>query len=126
MNLNKKIIATFKKTLIFTLILMWAFLPMGDYLFLKIGDWKIALAPKSKIAKAQILTEDFITAGSNSWSVPEGVNLVTIHAWGAGGGGGGGGANDGGGTGGGGGYTSDTISVNSGETLTIIVGSAGN
>ena len=61
MNLNKKIIATFKKTLIFTLILMWAFLPMGDYLFLKIGDWKIALAPKSKIAKAESGSEKRIT-----------------------------------------------------------------
>ena len=63
----------------------------------------------------------FIYTGSDqSFTVPTGVNSLTVKAWGAGGGGYGTGA-----YGGGGGFVTTTISVTAGETLAIIVGEGG-
>ena len=112
-----------KNTAVFLLILMWAFLPMGDYLTLKIGDWKIALSPK--VNRAFAGSQDFTTAATTTWAVPDGVTSITVKVWGAGGGSGGGGGNAVGGAGGGGGFVQDTISVTPGESLTVVVGSVG-
>ena len=60
------------------------------------------------------------TGGYQYWTVPTGVNSVTVHAWGGGGGGatvvtrGGGGA-----------YVTGTLPVTPGETLQIVVGRGG-
>ena len=97
-----------KNTAVFLLILMWAFLPMGDYLTLKIGDWKIALSPK--VNRAFAGSQDFTTAATTTWAVPDGVTSITVKVWGAGGGGG---------------FVQDTISVTPGESLTVVVGSVG-
>lgn len=68
----------------------------------------------------------YSTAGSSSFTVPTGVNSITVEAWGAGGGGGNGSGSTGsGGAGGGGGYAQSTLSVTPGETLTINVGTGG-
>src|SRR3989344_819015 len=112
-----------KNTAVFLLILMWAFLPMGDYLTLKIGDGKIALPPK--VTRAFAGSQDFTTAATTTWAVPDGVTSITVKVWGAGGGSGGGGGNAVGGAGGGGGFVQDTISVTPGESLTVVVGSVG-
>lgn len=68
----------------------------------------------------------YTTAGSDTFVVPAGITSITIKTWGAGGGGGGGGNSQPGGDGGGGGYTTSTISVTPGETLTINVGAGGS
>lgn len=68
----------------------------------------------------------FNTQGSDSFTVPEGVNSIEVRAWGGGGGGGGGGSSGSGGDGGGGGYTTATISVTPGESLNVYVGGGGN
>ncbi|HPF30905.1 MAG TPA: hypothetical protein PLO25_01150 [Candidatus Saccharibacteria bacterium] len=65
------------------------------------------------------------TQGSDSFVVPSGVTSITVKAWGGGGGGGGGGNGGVGANGGGGGYTSATLSVTPGETLTVYVGGGG-
>jgi hypothetical protein len=70
------------------------------------------------------------TNSTSPWTVPAGVTSVTVQMWGGGGGGGGqdytptkeGG---GGGGGGGGGYSTATISVTPGSTITFTVGGAG-
>ncbi|KKT41080.1 MAG: Outer membrane autotransporter barrel [Candidatus Giovannonibacteria bacterium GW2011_GWA2_44_13b] len=112
-----------KNTAVFLLILAWAFLPLSDYLILKIGDWKIALSPK--VNRAFAGSQDFTAAATTTWAVPNGVTSITVKVWGAGGGSGGGGGNAVGGAGGGGGFVQDTISVTPGESLTVVVGSAG-
>ncbi|MBN2421973.1 hypothetical protein JXB41_01990, partial [Candidatus Woesearchaeota archaeon] len=64
-------------------------------------------------------------AGSDIFTVPTGVNYITIKAWGGGGGGGGGGGTDVGADGAGGGFAQATINVTPGETLDIYVGGGG-
>ena len=72
------------------------------------------------------VTETFDTPGTTTWTVPAGVTIITVEAWG-GGGAGGGSTNAGfltgrgGGGGGGGAYASSTLTVTPGNTLTIVV-----
>jgi hypothetical protein len=70
---------------------------------------------------------------SGTFTVPTGITKVMVELWGGGGGGGGGGSSDTsltyggtGGGGGGGGYVKDILNVNSGESISIIVGNGGS
>lgn len=68
----------------------------------------------------------FSTPGTTSFTVPAGVNYLTVKVWGGAGGGGAGTAGSrAGGAGGGGGYSKAVISVTPSEILTIDVGSGG-
>ena len=62
------------------------------------------------------------TGGSQTWNVPNNVNLIYVKLWGAGGGSA---WSTGDGPGGGGGFVSGYLSVTPGSTLTIIVGQGG-
>lgn len=66
----------------------------------------------------------FRSAGTYSWTVPDGVTEVSAIA--VGGGGGGAGDHDGTGGGGGGLGWKNNISVTPGDTLTVVVGNGGN
>lgn len=66
-------------------------------------------------------TQVLATAGSGTWTVPNGVTAIEAHAWGAGGGGSGGS----GGAGGGGGYARKLISVTPGQVISYTVGAGG-
>ncbi|WP_271311762.1 hypothetical protein [Yersinia intermedia] len=66
----------------------------------------------------------FLTAGTFTFTVPDGVTRIRARVVGSGGGAGGSGAGRTGG--GGGGYAESWITVTPGQVLTIIVGSAGN
>lgn len=87
------------------------------------GTWKKAFPESTG-------SQSYTSAGTYSWTVPNGVYSISVPLIV---GGGGGGASQypprpdthGGGGGGSGGYTSGTVSVTPGETLTIIVGSGG-
>lgn len=71
---------------------------------------------------------DFTTPGTYSWTVPLGVTSLNVLCIGGGGGGGTSKQSDGasgGGGGGGGGIKSGTLSVNPGQTVTVIVGAGG-
>ncbi|MDN0114354.1 phage tail protein [Yersinia intermedia] len=68
----------------------------------------------------------FLTAGTFTFTVPDGVTRIRARVVGGGGGAGGSGAGRTGGGGGGGGYAESWITVTPGQVLTIIVGSAGN
>lgn len=77
---------------------------------------------------AYAASQDFTTATTGtSFVVPNGVETITVKAWGAGGGSGGGSTSGPGttGAGGGGGFAQADISVTPGETLTIMVGGGG-
>jgi hypothetical protein len=63
-------------------------------------------------------TESWSSAGSYSWTVPDGVEKVTIRCWGAGGGY----TTDAGGAGG---YTEGDLSVSGSDTLEVYVGGGG-
>lgn len=65
------------------------------------------------------------TGSDQPFVVPSGVSSVTVKMWGAGGGGGAPGGWSYGFAGGAGGYTSATIAVTAGETLTVVVGQGG-
>jgi hypothetical protein len=68
----------------------------------------------------------FITPGTFSWTVPTGVDTISVVTVGGGGGGGGAGGSDGKGGGGGGALAYvNSISVTPGETLTVGVGTSG-
>lgn len=67
----------------------------------------------------------FNTQGAATFTVPAGITSLTFKMWGGGGAGGGGGNGGLGGAGGGGGYTTGTVSVTPGETLTVYVGGGG-
>ncbi len=84
--------------------------------------WMLLMASMAPSLLAQT-TVPYNTPGTHTFTVPAGVNQITIQAWGAGGGGGRSG--DAGGGGGGGAFTTRTISVTSGQTYTIIVGAGG-
>ena len=69
-------------------------------------------------------TEVYSTAGTFSYVVPSNVDSITVKLWG--GGAGGGGTDTGiGGPGGGGAFAQKTLSVDAGETYTIVVGGGG-
>lgn len=74
-------------------------------------------------------SQTYTTAGTYSFTVPNGIYTLTASIVGGGGGGGGfrgNGDNHAGGAGGSGGfYTGSTISVTPGETLTLVVGAGG-
>ncbi len=70
--------------------------------------------------------EVFDTAGTSTFSVPAGVNELTVKSWGAGGGGGAGGLRNVGAVGGGGGFMQGTLSVTPAENLTVAVGGGGS
>ena len=65
------------------------------------------------------------TQGSSSYVVPAGVTTINVKMWGAGGGAASGTSASAGGGGGGGGFTSATLDVTPGETLTLYVGGGG-
>lgn len=67
----------------------------------------------------------YTTAGNYTWTVPEGVTSIQIVATGAGGGGGGISGSSPGEPGGAGGIVTSTLSVTTGEILTIVVGGGG-
>jgi hypothetical protein len=68
----------------------------------------------------------FVAPGSTGWVVPAGITRIKGRVGGGGGGAcGGGGSSTGGSTGAAGGLDEDFLSVTPGETLTIVVGSAG-
>lgn len=70
--------------------------------------------------------QTYTTAGSSSFTVPEGVHHLLVTACGAGGGGGGGYWDKAGQGGGGGGYTyRKPVAVTSGDVISITVGSGG-
>ena len=123
---NTQVGRVVKNTSVFLLVLMWAFLPLSDYLFFEIGDWKIALAPKINQARAATCgttgtyTADagdgrssclYATAGNDTFTPPAQVTSIHVAAWGGGGGGFDGAASGGGKGGGGGAFASTTITV---------------
>lgn len=59
------------------------------------------------------ITFDYVSAATQSWTVPSGVNSAVFHIWGAGGGGSSGGAS---------GYTTGTYTVTPGRAYNIYVG----
>jgi len=63
--------------------------------------------------------------GASTYTVPEGVNSITVKMWGGGGGSGGSASSHNGGAGGGGGFVSSTLSVTPGEVLDVYVGGGG-
>ena len=73
------------------------------------------------------VTETFDTAGTSSFTVPNGVTSITVRAWGGGGGGGGRRNTGGGGAGGGGGgaYAEAEVTVASCQTYDVVVGDGG-
>ncbi len=72
-------------------------------------------------------TATYYTAGASTFPVPTGVTSITVKAWGAGGGGGAGSNSTRlGGNGGGGGYAKAVLTTTPGETLDVLVGSAGS
>ncbi len=73
------------------------------------------------VVHAQQVNFDF-TGFDQTYTVPAGVNSITIKMWGAGGGGG---DNNNTGPGGGGAYVNGSICVTPGEPLTIVVGARG-
>jgi hypothetical protein len=74
-------------------------------------------------------TQSYTTAGSYSWTVPNGIYSISATIVGGGGGGGGfygsGDTHAGGGGGSGGYYSGEAVAVTPGETLTIVVGAGG-
>ncbi|WP_343615186.1 T9SS sorting signal type C domain-containing protein [Flavobacterium sp.] len=75
----------------------------------------------------QTVFSDIISGSNKTWTVPLGVTTITVEIWGGGGAGGASVTNNrGGGGGGGGGYSSKTISVIPGQTITYTVGSGGS
>lgn len=67
-------------------------------------------------------------SSSQNWTVPAGVNSLSVQAGGGGGGGGGGheqGNGQAGGGGGGGGYSTGTLSVTPGQVIAVTVGGGG-
>jgi hypothetical protein len=66
------------------------------------------------------------TPGSSTFTVPLGVFVMQMEAWGAGAGGGGGNATGAGGGGSGGGYARNKFAVTPGDVLTLVVGGAGS
>ncbi len=67
----------------------------------------------------------FSSPGAATYTVPAGVNSLTVKLWGGGGGGGAGGTNGAGGAGGGAGFVQSVLAVTPGETLNVYVGGAG-
>lgn len=63
--------------------------------------------------------------GDSTFTVPSGVNSITVKMWSGGGGGGAGGTAAAGGAGGGSGFVQETIAVTPGETLNVYVGGGG-
>ena len=76
-------------------------------------------------AHAAIFTDTFNTAGTFTWTAPDGVATATVETWGAGGGGGTTNANTGAGGGGGGVYAKAVIGVTPGTDYMVIVGAGG-
>lgn len=70
-------------------------------------------------------SQSYNTAGSHTFTVPNGVTKINVQLWGAGGGGGANSGNNAGAGGGGGGFLGGTISVVPGQTYTIRVGARG-
>lgn len=70
------------------------------------------------------VTETFSTAGSHSWTCPNGVTEATVECWGGGGNGGHSSGTSGGGGGGGGAYSLQTVSVTPGDSYPLVVGGA--
>jgi hypothetical protein len=66
------------------------------------------------------------TGADQTYTVPAGVTSLTVKMWGGGGGGGAPGGWTYGYPGGGGGYTTGTLAVTPGQTLTVMVGAGGN
>lgn len=72
-------------------------------------------------------TDNFLVAGSGSYTVSASVFSLTVECWGAGGGGGGNTTTaDGGGGGGGGAYAASTFNVTPGQVFTFYVGQSGS
>lgn len=67
----------------------------------------------------------FSTPGTTTWTVPAGVNLISVEAWGAGGGGSKGFSSLKGTGGGGGGFASGSLAVHPGDIISVTVGAGG-
>lgn len=79
------------------------------------------------LALAQTSPQNYTTAGSSTFVVPDGVKSITVQTWGGGGrGGGGSGTNLRMGGGGGGAYSTSVIAVTPGQSYTIVVGAGGS
>jgi hypothetical protein len=88
------------------------------------APYSATILSTGEVVPLAIKTVENIFASSTTWTVPCGVNSITIYAWGAGGAGGG--AKSGGGGGGGGGaYSTTIVAVSPGDLLTITVGTGG-
>ncbi len=71
-------------------------------------------------------TVNLTTTGNGTWTVPCGIQTITVKAWGAGGGGGGSNVNASGGSGGGSGaYTENTFSVTPNQVINYTIGAGG-
>ncbi|WP_372753375.1 LamG-like jellyroll fold domain-containing protein [Mariniflexile sp.] len=80
----------------------------------------------SFISFSQTSPQIYTTAGTNSFTVPAGVNKITVQAWGGGGNGSTVTSNNRrGGGGGGGAFSSSTLNVTPGTTYTLVVGTGG-
>ena len=83
----------------------------------------LLLLPFRAKADTLISTQTYTYSGGiQSYTIPTGVNLIQIKAWGAGGGGAGDDENT---SGGGGGYTIASYAVTSGQVVKVLVGGGG-
>lgn len=83
----------------------------------------ITLLSQASLAQTVTIT----TTGAGTFTVPCDVTSITVEAWGGGGAGGGSTANnDSGDGGGGGGYTTNTLTVSTGQTINYTIGNGGN
>ena len=96
------------------------------------GTWKNSdqsVSIKDGVTWRQVYdngSQEYTTAGSSSFTIPEGVHTLKVSACGAGGGGGGGYYNVSGQGGGGGGYVKEAfVAVTPGTSLSVTVGSGG-
>jgi gliding motility-associated-like protein len=90
----------------------------------KLVVFKVALLSLLLSGTFAQTTEIYNSPGSGVWTVPCGVNSITVEIWG-GGGAGGGSTGQGGGGGGAACYNSHTIAVSTGQNFSYTVGSGG-
>ena len=105
----------------------------GGSNYVQMGTSQLLSVPYALSAANSGFSNYQVFNASGNFIVPAGVSKLYVEAWGAGGGGGGGGGGgnnggSGGGTGGGGGgggYFKDIFTVSPGNTLAVVIGTAG-